>query len=190
METASSYAPRILVLEKERSTRDLLDQLLSGEGYYVAAVATAELALQALRKLNFRLAILDFSLLNREGLTVLKHIQSEFPSTKTLVMASADMVVPVEAIGATATLATPESPETLMNAVYRLLDPSGSWADGPPTKGSRSAADMRMHKVVDDYLKGFRNHPDPRVAKLAAALVRCPGCLQRCPGIEECNQFL
>src|SRR5579862_3247611 len=187
---ATSYAPRILVVEKQGSTRDLLDCLLSQEGYFVAAVETAELALQALRNLKFHLVVLDFYHLDGAGLILLRNIRSEFPRTKVLVMASVEMVVPVQAIGGTPTLTTLENPGSLMNAVYRLLDPSGSWVGIPSATGSRSAADARMHQVVGDCLKTFRNHPNANVSQFAAALTRCPGCTHRCPGIEQCEALL
>jgi DNA-binding response OmpR family regulator len=185
-----SYAPRILVVEKAGSTRDLLDCLLSQEGYSVAAVATIDLALRSLRALKFQLAVLDFNHLDGDGLTLLQHIRAEFPRTKILVMASVEMVLPLAAIGATPTLTTLESPESLLNAVYRLLDPSGEWAVGPLATGSRSAADARMHEVVDECLKIFRDHPNANVARFAAALTRCPDCTNRCPGIEQCANLL
>ena len=186
----TSYAPRILVVEKQSSTRDLLDCLLSQDGYFVAAVETVERALQALRNLRFPLVILDFNHLDGEGLILLRNIRSEFPRTKVLVMASVEMVLPVQAIGGTPTLTTLESPDGLINAVYRLLDPSGGWVGIPPATGSQSAADARMHEVVDDCLKKFRNHPNANVSRLAAALTRCPGCTNRCPGIEQCESLL
>jgi hypothetical protein len=56
---------------------------------------------------------------------LLRNIRSEFPRTKVLVMAPVEMVAPVQAIGGTPTLTTPEDLSSLIEAVYGLLDPSG-----------------------------------------------------------------
>ncbi len=125
-----SYAPRILVVEDEPVVRSLFEEVLSEDGYYITAVGTARHALHTLRNFEFELVILDMSLPDRDGAEVLGHIRSESPQLKILAasgfMAGGMHEIAMHA-GATATLTKPTTPLELRRAVYRLLDPSGTW---------------------------------------------------------------
>lgn len=124
------YAPRILIVEDEPTVRSLFEEVLSGDGYYITAVGTARHALHTLRNFEFDLVILDMSLPDRDGAELLGHIRSESPHLKILAASgfmAGGMHEVATSAGATATLMKPTTPSELLRAVYRLLDPSGTW---------------------------------------------------------------
>jgi CheY-like chemotaxis protein len=125
-----SYAPRILIVEDEPAVRTLFEEVLSGDGYYITAVGTARHALHTLRNFEFDLVILDMSLPDRDGAELLGHIRAESPHLKILAISgfmAGGMHEIATSAGASATLTKPASPRELRRAVYRLLDPSGTW---------------------------------------------------------------
>jgi len=125
------YAPRILVVDDEPSVQLLLEQLLSDVGYYVTTAANGRMALAQIRSRDFDAVITDLSLPDQDGIEVLRQIRSEFPHTPILAL-SGHMVGSMHqtalAAGATETLQKPASPDTLLLAVYGLIQPRNTWA--------------------------------------------------------------
>ncbi len=78
---------RILVVEDERSMRDLLSLMLRKEGY---RVDTAESGIQARERMEregaFELVITDISMPGMTGLELLRHIRSAMPDTAVILM--------------------------------------------------------------------------------------------------------
>lgn len=71
--------PRILVVEDEDVVRELLEQTLKDEGYWVEAVGSGEAGLRRLEKSLFDVVLLDLNLPGMHGLNVL----SAAPATQT-----------------------------------------------------------------------------------------------------------
>jgi len=127
------YAPRILVVDDEPSIQLYLEQLLSEVGYYVTVVGTAREALAHVRSREFDVALVDLSLPDEDGLEVIRQMRSASRDLKILAISGymlGDMLRHALAAGATDTLLKPSPPETLLQAVYRLIEPHGSWVNG------------------------------------------------------------
>ena len=116
--------PRILIVDDEDDVRTFLAQILSEDGYYITAVATARQALAAIRNREFELVVLDFSLPDGDGLEITRQIRSEIPHLHILAI-SGFMVgeMPHEAVaaGASAALPKPASPFELRQSVSDLV---------------------------------------------------------------------
>ena len=128
------YAPRILVVDDEPSVQLLLEQILSDVGYYVTLAANGRLALAQTRSREFDVVIIDLSLPDQDGMEVMRQIHSESPHAGILALSGfmvGDMHEKVQAAGATATLRKPASPETILLAVYELIQPRSTWAGEP-----------------------------------------------------------
>lgn len=125
-----AYAPRVLIVEDEVAVRVLFEAVLSQDGYSVTAVGTGRHALYVLRDKSFDIVIVDMSLPDGDGPDVIRQILEEHPHIKALAISGA-MEGPLNRLasraGALATIQKPVSSQALQMAVYRLLDPSGSW---------------------------------------------------------------
>ena len=73
--------PRILVLDDEPGVRFYLNEVLSGEGYDVAAVESGEHALELARTQQFDLALIDLKLKGIGGMEVLSAVRRYSPDT-------------------------------------------------------------------------------------------------------------
>jgi DNA-binding response OmpR family regulator len=125
-----NYAPRILVVDDELTLRTFFDRILSEDGYSVDAVGTASQALRALCDCTFEAALVDLSLPDGDGLELIRQMRAAAPNLSILATSgflAGSMAHVVLAAGATATLAKPMTPDGLLDAVYRLLEPSGEW---------------------------------------------------------------
>jgi DNA-binding NtrC family response regulator len=124
------YAPRILIVDDEQSVRAFFDQVLSEDGYHIAAVGTARHALLMMGDHEFEAVVVDLSLSDRDGLDLIRQMRHEMPYLKILATSGflvGDMPTVAIQAGATATLAKPTTAWRLRDAVYRLLEPSGRW---------------------------------------------------------------
>ena len=125
-----SYAPSILIVDDEPQVRAFFEQVLLEVGYYVTAVPTARRGLWALSQTEFEIVILDFSLPDGDGLELVRQIRGEYPHLRILATSGfmvGDMPSIALEAGATDTLVKPTTSRALLNAIYRLLDPSGAW---------------------------------------------------------------
>jgi CheY-like chemotaxis protein len=125
------YAPRILIVDDEYSVQVLFERVLSDVGYYVTLVGTGRHAMTQVCDREFDVVIVDLSLPDRDGLEVIRQIRSECPRVPILAVSGfmvGDMKKDAIGAGATETLPKPASPRRLLEAVYRLIEPRGTWA--------------------------------------------------------------
>lgn len=73
---APSAPARILIVDDESAIRESLQTLLEMEGYYAEAVGTGNAGIQRLEESTFDLVLLDYSLPDRDGFSVLEEIRS------------------------------------------------------------------------------------------------------------------
>ena len=76
----------VLVVEDDRTLRDLLSEVLRGWGYDLAAVASGTEALELLKTQLFEVAILDIHLPEMDGVELLRHLKRHDPSIEVLMM--------------------------------------------------------------------------------------------------------
>ena len=94
---------RILVVDDERSMRELLDITLRQEGYEVDLADGGEMAIRALNETVFDLVITDLRMRKVDGLAVLRAVKERAPGTAVLMVtafASTDTAVEAMKLGA------------------------------------------------------------------------------------------
>jgi two-component system response regulator PilR (NtrC family) len=96
---------RVLIVEDERSMRDLLALMLRKEGYEVDAAESAEDALERMnRGAEFDVVITDISMPGISGIELLRQIRDRSPSTEVILMtAFGSKQTAIEALNAGAT---------------------------------------------------------------------------------------
>jgi DNA-binding NtrC family response regulator len=117
--------PPVLVVDDEKNMRLSLKSILSGEGYELRLVESAEEAVAALEKETFFMVITDARLGGMSGYQFLSITRQRWPNTPCLMItAYATPKLAVEAIkaGAIDYLAKPFAPEELLHAVSRCAE--------------------------------------------------------------------
>ena len=114
----------LLVVDDEDDLRSLLSQFLNAEGYDTVTASDGAEAIQILEKQTFDAALLDILMPNQNGITVLKHITKNYPSTKSIILTGhADLHRATEARqnGAMDFITKPYKIETVLAALERAL---------------------------------------------------------------------
>ncbi|EGB14386.1 two component, sigma54 specific, transcriptional regulator, Fis family [Pseudodesulfovibrio mercurii] len=118
-------AASILVIEDERIARENLTHVLTGSGYEVTAIASAEEGLRELDKKEFDLVITDLMLPGMDGIQILEHIRAHHPLTIVIVVTGhATVANAVKAMqkGAHSYIAKPLKLDELRLQVERALE--------------------------------------------------------------------
>jgi two-component system, NtrC family, response regulator AtoC len=155
---------KILVVDDDPDTRDLLSEVLEGEGYQVVAASGAEEALAAGKAAPFEVILSDIRLgpeLN--GLDVLRAFKSIQPDSEViLITAFGSMETAIEAVkaGAFDYLSKPFKIEDVLNRVRRALESRNlvreNRKQGPPAEApapvsslvGRSPAMLEVYKKI------------------------------------------
>jgi len=82
--------PKILVVDDDRTTREMLRLQLRSAGYAVEAVGDGAAALARVQRKKFDLVLLDVWMPGLDGLTVLKHLRDEPSQPRVIVMTADD----------------------------------------------------------------------------------------------------
>ncbi len=77
MSTAEGLAKRVLIVDDDPDTRDILARLLTAQGYESVAVASGEEALTALRSETIDVILLDVMMPGMDGLEVCAKLQAD-----------------------------------------------------------------------------------------------------------------
>ena len=77
---------RILVVDDEKSMREILEIFLENEGYFVSVANNGETAVEALKRDIFDLIISDMKMPRMGGLELLKNVKESSPDTIFVVM--------------------------------------------------------------------------------------------------------
>jgi len=113
---------RILVVDDEPVIRRIVDFALSGAGYAVFEAEDAMHAVQAVRTAapTFDLVLLDLTLSDGDGATIIPVIRRHSPGTRVLVVSGLGAMDAAE-IGADGYLAKPFTKAALLDAVENAL---------------------------------------------------------------------
>jgi CheY-like chemotaxis protein len=113
---------RVLVIEDDPGIRDLLTDALLSDGYSVTATESALGAATLVRRLLPRVILLDLGLPYRSGGALLQDLKSD-PQTAAIpvliVSALTETLAPERRAMASAVIAKPFSPDTLLDEVRR-----------------------------------------------------------------------
>src|SRR5262245_11783161 len=126
--TSPTSAPpsTVLVVDDEPVIRKIARMSLAGAGFTVAEAGDAAVAVAAVRSAAkpFDLVLLDLTLPDADGKTVIPEIRSHAPTTRVLVVSGLGEMDPA-AFGADGFLAKPFTKSSLLLAVQQALAAAG-----------------------------------------------------------------
>lgn len=114
-----------MVVDDEADTRNLLRDLLAGEGFKVVTCEGPRAALKEAKPLKPDLIVLDLSMPEMNGMDLLPRLQLVVPHAKVMILSAyADPETSQEAIreGVAGVLWKPFKTETLLSMVRRILE--------------------------------------------------------------------
>ena len=136
---------RILVVDDEANIRELLDEILSEEGYDVTTAEDAAHAREAHRTRSFDLTLLDIWMPDTDGISLLKE-WADSGSLGPVVMMSGhgtvDTAVEATRLGALDFIEKPVSLSQLLRTVSKAL------SDRAPSRGAAAAVAARADNLV------------------------------------------
>jgi DNA-binding NtrC family response regulator len=115
---------RILVVDDEKAQREILEMILSEEGYEVTTASSGEAALRLAREKRFDLALSDLKMTGMDGLELLQHLLAQDSSIIVLLLTAHGSIESAkEALrrGAFDYLQKPYDRETLLDTIRRAL---------------------------------------------------------------------
>ncbi len=113
---------RVLLVEDDRTQRELLTELLEEEGFSVASASSGERALDLFRKERYDAVITDVRLPGMSGLELLQKLKELEPSVEIIVItafSSVDDAVKAIKMGAFHYVTKPFEPEVLINLLRK-----------------------------------------------------------------------
>ncbi|MCB1023112.1 MAG: sigma-54-dependent Fis family transcriptional regulator [Acidobacteria bacterium] len=115
----------ILVVDDEKSQREILELILSGEGYDVTTASSGEAAMKFVADRHFDLVLTDFKMTGMSGLDLLKEL-TDFDKSIIVVLLTAhgsvDSAVDALRLGAFDYLQKPYDSEKLLETISRALN--------------------------------------------------------------------
>jgi two-component system response regulator PilR (NtrC family) len=123
--TAAVPAARILIVDDERSMREMLAILLRREGHEVVVAENGRRAIDSLDQKPFDLVVSDARMPDIDGLEVLRHARNINPSVIAIMITafgSADLIKGVEQLGVTDYVEKPFNTEVLKFRIRKELD--------------------------------------------------------------------
>jgi len=114
---------KILIVEDEADQRDVVEQILSAQGYEVYAVASAELALKELHNLTVDLVYSDWQLPGMDGLDLMQKVRELQPDIAFIIATghgSIEHAVSAIHAGADDYLSKPFNKQTLLFTIQKV----------------------------------------------------------------------
>lgn len=115
----------ILVVDDEKSQREILEMILSGEGYDVTTASSGEAAMKFVESRRFDLVLTDLKMTGISGLDLLKELTNYDKSIIVILLTahgSVDSAVDALRLGAFDYLQKPYDKEKLLDTVSRALN--------------------------------------------------------------------
>jgi DNA-binding NtrC family response regulator len=125
---AARPAPRVLVVDDERTVCNSCEKILSQEGYKVDVALSGEEALGKVKGDGFDLVITDWKMPKIDGLEMARRIKREKPATQVIVITgypSVDSSIEAIRSGIADYVPKPFTPEELTDAALRVLQKAG-----------------------------------------------------------------
>jgi DNA-binding NtrC family response regulator len=114
----------ILVVDDEKSQREILEMILSGEGYDVTTASSGEAALKFAKDRRFDLALTDLKMTGMDGIELLQHLLAQDSSIIVILLTahgSIDSAKEALRRGAFDYLQKPYDRDTLLETIRRAL---------------------------------------------------------------------
>lgn len=163
---SNQNAANILVVDDERSMRELLEILLQSKGYEVQTAANGREALAVLQAKTFDLVITDIRMQPINGLEVLKKCKAISPRTTVIMIsayASTEMAVEAMNEGAYDYFPKPFNNDEILSVISQALSHRGDgdeihgFREGPLYFGCMIGDSPPMHKVYELIHRVARN---------------------------------
>jgi len=125
VDPAAATSARILVVDDERSMREMLAILLRREGHDVVVAENGRRAIDCLDKRPFDVVVSDARMPDIDGIQVLRHARSINPSVIAIMITafgSSDLIKGVEQLGVTDYVEKPFNTEVLKFRIRKELD--------------------------------------------------------------------
>ncbi len=122
---------RILIVEDEESSFQLIARFLSGGGHSAAHAFDGQHALDMMKSEDFDLVVTDLAMPRFNGLRLIREIRSSGDTLPIIALSgkNADQLLLAQDYGANAAVAKPVNGRVLLDLVTRILeDNRGSWA--------------------------------------------------------------
>lgn len=161
---------RILVVDDEQSVRDILKQVLEGEGYNITLAQTGEQAMSLFSASPYPLVITDIRMPGMSGIDLLKKITAVSPDTQVIIItshASIETAIDALRLGVYDYLLKPfEDIDLIPPVVRRALDKVHLQAENRALVGQLTASNDELKKVnrvlkemaIRDGLTNLFNH--------------------------------
>ena len=114
----------ILVVDDEKSQREILEMILSGEGYDVTTAASGEAALKFAKDRRFDLALTDLKMTGMDGIELLQHLLAQDSSIIVILLTAHGSIESAKDAlrrGAFDYLQKPYDRDTLLETIRRAL---------------------------------------------------------------------
>jgi DNA-binding NtrC family response regulator len=114
----------ILVVDDEKSQREILELILSGEGYDVTTASSGEAALKFAKEKRFDLALTDLKMTGMDGIELLQHLLAQDSAIIVILLTAHGSIESAkEALrrGAFDYLQKPYDRDTLLQTIHRAL---------------------------------------------------------------------
>jgi len=114
----------VLVVDDEEVIREVCDQILTGEGYFVTTAASGREALRLVSNNEYDAVVTDIMMPDMTGLELLEVIKSTSLDLSTIVitgLGTFDMATQSDRLGAREFVVKPFTPDELSGAVRKAL---------------------------------------------------------------------
>jgi DNA-binding NtrC family response regulator len=114
----------ILVVDDEKSQREILEMILSGEGYDVTTASSGEAALKFAKERRFDLALTDLKMTGMDGIELLQHLLAQDSSIIVILLTAHGSIESAKDAlrrGAFDYLQKPYERDTLLETIRRAL---------------------------------------------------------------------
>jgi two-component system response regulator HydG len=127
-QSQSRESPRVLVVDDEQETCDLLEMVLSREGFRVSTCTSAQTALEAVGAKDFDCVVTDLSMPEMGGLELCERVLGTRPNVPVVVITgqgSLETAIGAMRVGAYDFITKPVDPKILVVAVSRAVQHKG-----------------------------------------------------------------
>lgn len=115
---------KILVVDDDAIVMKSCKRILEAEGFEVATVPSADDALEAIRKYDFDLLLIDVKMPKRDGMYLMREIKKDLPKIPIIVMSgypTPETIADVLKLGATQFIPKPFRPDELIKVIRQVM---------------------------------------------------------------------
>ncbi len=125
---------KLLIIDDEINTANLLSRFLSRNGFEVMTAASGSAATELLKNNEFTLVLCDFRLEDTDGREILKKIKQQYPNTGVIIITGySDIKMAVELIkmGAYDYITKPLYPDEILNTINKAIETQNALSAAP-----------------------------------------------------------